>query len=287
MSQSNTKPSKSRKKQEVVVNKTAIAVNNPPPAVNLPQTPTDEATAFIQLLDRAARDKDVDVGKMKELLAMKKEILAEQRLAAFNRDFLNAKSEMPRIKKDGSVEYPVNKNEPDGPKKKAFNFAKYETIDREIRPIEEKYGFSRSFTTTQRIGDGGGIVVTCELLHREGHFKRAEIPVPLDSSGGKNNLQGYGSAFSYGKRYTTTMVWDLITENEDDDATTYLNAYIDEIQFKAIQELIEDNDVDIVKFCKHIKVNSLKEILYKDYPKAMHDLRAGIKKRKEMAGGAQ
>lgn len=252
-----------------------------------PTTPTDEAGQFMVLLERAASDPAVDVGKMRELLNLKREIITEQRQAAFNRDFMAARQEMPRITKDGSVSYPVDKTKPEGPKKEAFKFARYETIDAAVRPIEEKYGFSRSFTSSPRTGDGGGIVVRCTLLHREGHSIAAEIPVPLDSSGGKNNLQGYGSSFSYGKRYTTTMIWDLVTEGEDDDGTSaFAAATIDDVQLQAFQNLIDENNVDVQKFCAHLKVGCLADITNKMYPKAMADLKDGIKKRKEAAAKA-
>ena len=256
-------------------------------ALAVPASPTDQAAQFMALLERAASDPAVDVGKMRELLDLKREVITEQRHAAFNRDFMAARQEMPRITKDGAVAYPVDKNKPEGPKKEAFKFARYETIDAAIRPIEEIYGFSRSFTTSQRVGDGGGIIVRCNLLHREGHSIAAEIPVPLDSSGGKNNLQGYGSSFSYGKRYTTTMIWDLVTEGEDDDGMgAFQQQPIDEVQFQAFQNLIDENEVDVQRFCAHLKIGSLSEITNKMYPKAMADLKDGIRKRKEAAAKA-
>lgn len=253
-----------------------------------PQGPEAEAAAFVALIERAARDKDIDVGKMQALLSMKKDILTEQRIAAFNRDFMAARMEMPRIKKDGTVEYPVDKNKPDGAKKKAFDFARYETIDKELRPIEMKFGFSRSFTTETR-AQGGGIIVFCTLLHKDGHSKTSSIPVPLDNSGGKNDLQGYGSSFSYGKRYTTTMIWDIVTEGEDDDGNAaFAGAPIDDAQFAAMQAIIDESGIDVARFCAHMKVESLRAISNKQYPKAMADLKDAAAKRKQAAQkGAQ
>lgn len=283
MSASNTKPKKG--------NALPPAKADTVPAIPQPQTiltPVQQADAFMVFLERAASDPTIDVSKMQALLDMKKEVLTEQRQAAFNADFMAARMEMPRVKKDGSVEYPVDKNKPDGPKKKAFDFAKYETIDKAIRGIEIKYGFSRSFTTTTRQGDGGGLIVTCRLLHKDGHFQEASIPVPLDTSGGKNNLQGYGSSFSYGKRYTTTMCWDIITEGEDDDGNAAFAAMpIDDAQFKAFQDLIDENGVDVAKFCAHLKVESLRAIPNSLYPKAMADLKANIAKKKEREAAAK
>lgn len=285
MSQSNTETKEKKKpgRKPRPAGLPAVAGQEQAAPLAVPSGPESEAAAFVALIERAARDKEIDVGKMQALLSMKKEVLTEQRIAAFNRDFMAAKMEMPRIKKDGTVEYPVDKNKPDGPKKKAFDFAKYETIDKELRPIEMKYGFSRSFTTEAR-QQGGGIIVYCTLLHKDGHSKTASIPVPLDNSGGKNDLQGYGSSFSYGKRYTTTMAWDIVTEGEDDDGNAaFAGAPIDDAQFAALQAVIDENGIDTARFCAHMKVESLRAITNKQYPKAMADLKDAAKKRKEAA----
>lgn len=238
--------------------------------------------AFMALLERAATDPLVDVGKMETLLKMKKEVLHEHRQAAFNRDYLAAKLEMPRVRKDGSVEYLEDKNNKNSAKVKAFNYAKYEDIDKAIRPIEQKYGFARIFTTRPRATEGGGCVVHCQLLHRDGFFKEAEIGVALDASGGKNNIQAMGSSFSYGKRYTTEMLWDIVKEGADDDGNAaFAMAPIDEVQFKALQDLIDEWKIDTAKFVEHLGVESLKAIPNKMYPKAMNDLKDAVAKRKK------
>lgn len=288
MSQSNSdKPAKRGRKPKAASGQ-AVAVAEKeaaPPAV---MTQTDqEAMAYMQFLERAAKDPAVDVNKLEKLLNMKKDVMHEQRQAAFNRDYLAAKLEMPRVKKDGTVEYAEDKNRPDGPKKKAFNYAKYEDIDKAIRPIEQKYGFARIFTTKPRVGDGGGCVVHCQLLHRDGFYKEAEIAVALDASGGKNNIQAMGSSFSYGKRYTTEMLWDIVKEGADDDGNSAFNAApIDEAQFAAMQAIIDEAGIDTAKFCAHLNVESLRAIPNKLYPKAMNDLKDAAAKRKKKAEGA-
>lgn len=220
--------------------------------------------AFLSLLERAAKDPAVDVGKMSALLDMQERVLNKKAEALFNQAYSAAKMEMPRIAKTGAVSY----ND-----QKAFSFAKYEDLDKAIRPIERAHGFSRIFTTEER--QGGGVIVHCTLLHREGHGKKASIPVALDTSGGKNNIQAMGSSFSYGKRYTTTMLWDIVTEGEDNDGNFDVFP-IDDAQFEEIQRLIDESQTDTAAFCKHMKVESLKAITQKQYGKATNDLKAKI-----------
>lgn len=156
----------------------------------------------------AASDPSVDVAKMRELLGLQKELMAMQAEQQFNEAFHRLSFDMPRIKKGGAVEYKG---------KIAFHFATWEGIDTIIRPLLQREGFTLSFDSVQRQGDGGGLLVTGTLSHVGGHKRTASIPVPLDSSGGKNAIQGYGSALSYGRRYTTTALLNIVTEGEDDD----------------------------------------------------------------------
>lgn len=232
---------------------------------------------FIDIIDMAIKSQDVDIVKLQALLDMQERIMKHEREASFNRDYLAAKLEMPRVTKDGAVEYAEDKNKPNGPKVKAFNFATYENIDKVIRPIEQKYGFTRIFTTKQRGDAGGGCIVHCQLLHKDGHFKEAEIGVALDTSGGKNNIQAMGSSFSYGKRYTTEMLWDIVKEGADNDGN-YDMLPIDDAQFAEISKLIKDSDTDVTRFCSHLKIESLRAMTNKLYPKAVQDLKSKIAK---------
>lgn len=156
----------------------------------------------------AASDPSVDVAKMRELLGLQKELMAMQAEQQFNEAFHRLQMEMPRIKKSGAVEYKG---------KEAFKFATWEAIDAAIRPLLQREGFVLSFDTAPRLGDGGGIIVTGTLSHIGGHRRTASIPLALDGSGGKNSIQGMGSTFSYGKRYTATALLNIVTESEDDD----------------------------------------------------------------------
>jgi hypothetical protein len=180
-------------------------------ASNLPALPVERV---LQAVIAAASDPAVDVAKMRELLGLQKELMAMQAEQQFNEAFARLSRKLPRIKKDGKVEY---KNKQTGQMEKSFNFATWDTIDKHIRPLLEEEGFTLSFDSAPRQGDGGGIIVTGTLLHIAGHKRTASIPLALDSSGGKNNIQGMGSTFSYGKRYTATALLNIVTEGEDDD----------------------------------------------------------------------
>lgn len=237
------------------------------PAIPQPET---EAYNMLALLKEAATNPLIDVGKMKEIMAMNRELIHDGAVRSFNQAYARLQTKLPRIKKDGSVEYQQNKDKPDGQKKKAFEYATYEAIDEIIRPLLMEEGFSITYDSTTR--EGGGIVVTGILLHRDGHERRASIPVPIDSSGGKNNIQGIGSAFSYGKRYAVFMLLNIVTEGEDDDGNRGGLEFIDTEQCKVITELLERTKSDSLRFMQFMEVAEVENIVKKDYAKALNAL---------------
>jgi hypothetical protein len=202
---------------------------------------------MLAIVARAASDPNVDVEKMRALLDMQERIIGRQALAEFNAAFARLAGKLSRvkIKRDGTLEYPINKNDPDGPKRKIANFARWENIMGVIGPYLDEEGFALCFESSPRQGDGGGLVVTGTLLHTGGHARTASIPLPLDSSGGKNNLQGYGSTFSYGKRYTATMLLNIVTEGEDDDGVKGAQEFINDSQKDELLALLRETRTEL------------------------------------------
>lgn len=216
--------------------------------------------SLLNFVAQAVRDPNIDVAKLEALLRMQREIVADDAKGQFNRDFIALQESLPRVKKDGTLSYPVNKNQPDGPQKKIASYAKWETIDAAIRPILREHGFALAFTTQQRTGDGGGLTVVAILRHRAGHSTETPFPVPLDTSGGKNNLQGYGSAESYGQRYATKAALNLIFEGEDDDGKLGGMRFITVEQTAELERLIADTGTKIDKYLEVLGVGHLGSI---------------------------
>ena len=112
-------------------------------------------------------------------------------------------------------------------------YARYEDIDRAIRPIEARHGFARSFRTEP--GEAG-ILLTLVLTHRAGHSVTSTRLMPPDPGPGRNAIQAQGSGESYGRRYATLSLWNIITENIDDDAQRA--GWVTEQQANSIEDMI-------------------------------------------------
>jgi len=180
-----------------------------------------ENQQLMELISNLASDPNADVAKFSALLDLKERIMNKSAEHEFNVAYARLAARLPRIKKGGIVEYPVDKAKPEKGMQKAFNYAKWEDIDAAIRPLLLGEGFTLSYSSNPRTTDGGGMVVKGYLTHSAGHVRTAEIALALDNSGGKNNLQGMGSTFSYGKKYVAVMLLNLIFEDEDDDGRSF------------------------------------------------------------------
>jgi hypothetical protein len=256
------------------MNDIAIQDSAPPAVQGGALARSNEQTAnVLAMIDRAARDASVDVQKMQALLDMQERVMKRHAETEFTEAFARLSARLPRIKKNGTLEYPINKNDPDGPKRKIANFAKWEDIDAAIRPLLTAEGFSLSWESAPRAGEGGGLMVTGHLGHVGGHVRSATIPLPLDTSGGKNNLQGYGSTFRYGQRYTATMLLNFITEGEDDDGVRGADEFISDAQAAQIHAGVKALGRPLDAFLEYMGVRSVEEIQVSDFPRAMNALR--------------
>jgi hypothetical protein len=178
---------------------------------------SSEGTQIRNVILELARDANFDVEKLRALSDLQNSVEDRQAERAFNAAFVAMQAELPVIKRDGSLEYEKEKGKPES-KYLVSKYARYEDIAKAIQPVLAKHGFSVSFNVHPRTVEGGGLMVSCVLRHIGGHVHQGpDIPVPLDTSGGKNNIQAYGSALSYGKRYGLFAVLNVITEGDDDD----------------------------------------------------------------------
>lgn len=169
------------------------------------QTNHQPETSIAAVIERAAKDPTIDVSKMERLLEFGIRIQEREAEQHFNRDFALALTNMPYVTKRGVISLGTGKG--------SIPFARYEDLDRAIRPTEIEFGFSRSF-----LRDGTNMVLI--LAHKDGHSIRSIRPIVLDAGPARNNSQAEGSGASYAKRYLTKDIWNIITDGEDDDANS-------------------------------------------------------------------
>ena len=163
--------------------------------------PIDEAPV-VSMFERLARDPEVDVEKMERLIAMQRDVAAQQAKMAYTQAFAEMQGELPEIPKIG--------------KSNTGRYAKFEHIQRAVRPILERHGFALSF----RYPKGDGVGVTAVLSHVEGHSEETTMFAPADTSGNKTGIHAMASTSSYLKRYTAAALLNIVAVDEDDDGAS-------------------------------------------------------------------
>lgn len=167
------------------------------------------------MFERLARDPNVSVEKLRELVALQEHILAREAEAAFWDAFGEMQGDLPTITEDGAIKV--------GEQIRS-RYSTNEAIQEALRPILRQYGFSLGFRNQTR--DSGNqtrdsiVVVTGILAHRGGHKETDTFESLPDSGGQMNSIQRIGSTRSYGARYTTISLLNIVSRapgDRDDD----------------------------------------------------------------------
>ena len=146
---------------------------------------------------------------MEKLLAMRRELKAEEAKEAFFRALAEFQAALPVILKDREV---MGK---DG--KRRYRYAPLSQIIAAIKSPMRESGFS--FTLDSR-EEEGTVVAPCTIHHIGGHSETSTFRVPIDPQAYMNAPQKVASAHTYAKRYALCNALGIVTADEDDDATS-------------------------------------------------------------------
>lgn len=231
----------------------------------LPQINKIATGGFMAIIDKASSLDNIDVDKLERMMAMQlqwEERQGEVELGdALSR--IHAKLSTIRIIKTKSVGYDLVKGDPSKGQKEAFKYTPIEDIDKAVRPLLDAENIRPSYTMKNA---GNGIYEIICRLSRGRNFVESSIFMPMDTSGGKNNAQGMGSAQQYGNRRSLCAALNIVTVGEDNDAQ---GAPITDEQAKEIKDGLQEAGLDVAKFLKNLKVDSVEQIPTKDYGRAI------------------
>lgn len=213
---------------------TALAVHKPQP----PAAPR----SFLEVIMQAVADPRCDTGKMRELLAMQKEINDEEARRAFTIDFMALTEDLPIITADRKIE--ILKKGSDGqrikgrdPVEQSTPYTSFNKMMDVLKKPLKAHSFSLSYST-EPSADGTRLIVWVYLDHVRGHQRKSAFPLPAEVSGSKNNVQGWGSAQSYGMRYGTRALLNVISrapEDADTDGDVDPVKTVDEAETKCVE----------------------------------------------------
>lgn len=223
-------------------------------------TPLPEPATLnpIQLLSIAVQQ-GVDTEQLKALMELQREWKAEQARDAFVTAMNAFRAEALKVTKTKQVSFGNT----------SYKHATLANIVEIAAPALSKHGLSHRWETTQL---DGLVTVACVITHQFGHSERTSLSSAPDQSGGKNAIQAVGSAVTYLQRYTFMAITGLAAQDQDDDGGPVER--LSEKQVADLDALIEEVGANKAAFLKVCKVESLDQILAKNYGYAVKRLEA-------------
>lgn len=218
-----------------------------------------ETGGYMQMLEKAVANPDLDVDKLEKLLDMQERIIDKASEQAFNNAMNAAQSEMGPISADA-----VN------PQTKS-KYASYAQLDRVLRPIYTTHGFSLSFGT-EDCPKPEEIRVICDVAHVDGHSRKRQIDMPADGKGAKGGdvmtkTHATGAGVTYGMRYLLKMIFNVAIGAEDTDGNTPAQTITEEqvADIEALLDEINNREGVVINMLKFAQVDEIEIIPSKRY----------------------
>lgn len=224
-----------------------------------------DASAIVTMIERAARDPAVDIDKMERLLQMQERMVARSAEQSFFAAMTAAQSEMRPVAADSN-----------NPQTRS-RYASYAALDRAVRPIYSRHGFSLSFDTEPGAPDGF-VRVVC-FVSCSGHTRKYQVDMPADGKGAKGGdvmtkTHAVGAGMSYGQRYLLKMVFNIAVGEDLDGNEPASKEPITDEQAAKITALADETKSNITIFLKWIGAESISDIPAHKYAAAIAGLEA-------------
>ena len=166
-----------------------------------------------------------------------------ERLAALQRDMLAREAEVDFNEAMNRVQTEIRRIAPDAVNPQTRSkYASYAAIDRVIRPIYAKEGFSLSFST-EECPIPEHVRCVCFVSLRA-HTRKYQVDMPSDGKGAKGGdvmtkTHACGAAMQYGMRYLVKYIWNIAVGDDDTDGVTMGQAGDFLLNIKASTDLAE------------------------------------------------
>lgn len=168
-------------------------------------------STMMDVIARAASDPTVDVDKLERLLGMAERVRADEARQAFATAMNACQAELTRVSAD--AKNPQTKSD----------YASYAALDRAVRPVYARHGFSLSFSTAEG-APTDYLRLVCHVAHAGGHTVDHQVDMPADGKGAKGGdvmtkTHAVGAAMSYGQRYLLKLIFNIAVGDDDDGNT--------------------------------------------------------------------
>ncbi|WP_426314557.1 ERF family protein [Methylobacterium fujisawaense] len=243
-------------------------------------SPTEGATV-LSIIERMARDPNVDPDRVERFLVMAREDRAERARVAFIAAMSACQAELPRVLRDA-------RNTHSG-----APYARLETIARATQPIIARHGFSLSYDT-QPSPIAGHLRIRCTCAHAAGHERDYHLDLPPDTAGtqgraNKTPIQGIGATITYGRRYLVLQVFNIALTNDPDDtdgapAADASEDVISDSQAETLRNLLTEHGIAPAKFLRVFNVESVPDLPADLYGEALAAIERAVARRAQPEG---
>ena len=232
----------------------------------------NETAAILSMIERAARDQNVDLDKMERLLGLRDKFEQQEAEKLFNAAMSAAQSEMGTVGANARNEQTRSR------------YATYDKLDAALRPIYTRHGFALSFDETD-CPKPDHIRLVCYVTHKGGYTRTYRRDMPADGKGAKGGdvmtkTHAMGAAASYGMRYLLRGIFNVAVGEEDRDGNA-VQAFVTEDQAATLREWIDATGSETKVFLAHFKAASIAE-----FPASKFDAAVTLFKRKQAQGAA-
>lgn len=178
------------------------------------------AVTPMEMLNTAVQ-RGADIGTIERLVALQERMMARDAEMQFNAALNRAQAAMGPVSAD--MTNPQTKSK----------YASYNALDKKLRPIYLKEGFSLSFDTSE--AKPGMVSVICHVSHSAGHTRTYRAPdMPADGKGAKGGdvmtlTHATGAAMSYGQRYLLKFIFNVAIGEDDTDGNAQVEG-LDKIE---------------------------------------------------------
>jgi hypothetical protein len=188
-----------------------------------------DAGSIMEVISRAAADPGTDVEKLTKLVDLYDRISARTAEQQYSEAMNAAQEQMRPVATDA--------NNPSTKSK----YASYGALDKALRPIYTRNGFSVSFDTA----DGAPpdyVRVVCKVAHSAGHKEFPHLDMPADGKGAKGGdvmtrTHAIGAAVTYGKRYLLGMIFNIAVGDVEQDGNSNGGREMGEAAKRAVEEI--------------------------------------------------
>ena len=157
-----------------------------------------------------AVEKGAGIETIERLVALHNQMEEREAKASFDEAMNAAQREMEPIRTNA-----------DNPQTRS-RYATYKAIDKIIRPIYTRHGFSLSFNTEESPAET--VKIVCYVA-RGKYERKYQIVMPADGKGAKGGdvmtkTHATGAANSYGKRYLLCDIFNIVIGDNDNDGNS-------------------------------------------------------------------